>query len=239
MLRTVLSLLGTFGVALTVGCADIDSVGGNSDAAGSGGAGAVGGSGSLAGSAGTTSAGSGGSDAGSGGSDAGSGGAGGELGTCGDESTCQAPTETGEVDGDESSIDNRLLFKGRGTTWIKVRVKESLPCNPGDLTTQVVRDMNLRVELASPIMENYDLYVYANLDQDVLECTTPTGESTNADSFSDQDMVYFEWGEDGASLPPSELFCAAAVDDSRDVMIEIRAVEASCVEFWTVEITGG
>jgi hypothetical protein len=29
------------------------------------------------------------------------------------------------------------------------------------------------------------------------------------------------------------------VDDSRDVMIEVRAIEASCVEVWTLEVTGG
>jgi hypothetical protein len=97
--------------------------------------------------------------------------------------------------------------------------------------------MSLRVELASPIMENYDLYVYTNLAQDVVECTTPNEQSAETDSFSDKEMVYFEWGEVGGTV--SEFMCTGSVDDSRDVMIEVRAIEASCVEYWTLEVTGG
>ena len=235
-----------FGAALALSCAEIDAVetnnesdGSGGSASSSGGAPGFGGDTSAAGAAGT--AGAAGSDtAGSGGAGGGSGtggGAGEEFGTCEAASTCQAPSETGEIKADEFGSDDDILVKGIGTTWIKVRALESSQCVAGDITTWTPDAMSLRVELASPIMENYDLYVYTNLAQDVVECTTPNEESTKTDSFSDKEMVYFEWGEVGGTV--SEFMCTGSVDDSRDVMIEVRAVEASCVEYWTLEVSGG
>ncbi len=239
MVRTVLCL---FGLSLASGCADIGAVETESNTGGSGGSAALGGGGvagagsdtSSGGTAGSDSAGTGGSDGGSGGS---GGGAGDELGTCEETSTCDSPGETGEINGDEFGSEDQIVLKGIGTTWIKIRVHESENCVDSDLTTWTPDAMSLRVELASPIMENYDLYVYTNLAQDVVECTTPNEHSAETDSFSDKEMVYFEWGEVGG--PVTEFMCTGSVDDSRDVMIEVRAIEASCVEFWTLEITGG
>lgn len=138
---------------------------------------------------------------------------------CASAMTCQAAMNLGTVSGDTGNA--MLSAVGHQSAWFRVRVTED---------DSEVLGLTLRVaaKLTSPTTNDYDVFVYVNSGNDVVECATTTGTTTTNGNVNENRT---EWGEGTISNGD---------DDGRDVSIEVRPIGTNCsaTSFWSLEIEG-
>lgn len=137
------------------------------------------------------------------------------TGSCAAATSCDAPTDLGEIAGDVGSEGRSQ--QGVGSHWFTVLVRE-------DSTSST--PVRLRAELTSPSGSNYDLFVLTNpYSTTGTECSNVRASSTTANAT------------EAASL---ELKYYSGIDDEQRVTIEVRHVSGPCDPSakWTLELTG-
>jgi hypothetical protein len=133
------------------------------------------------------------------------------------QNTCETAREFGSVIGDLAG--DPATTEGRCTEWVRVRVLEQ---DDGWFGTAV----KLKATLTPPAGALFDLSAFVNLDSDLNECRTPTG---NARRMSGGVEIDLGWGEG---------FLANSVDDSRTLTLQIRSTTGQCSEQpWRLTIT--
>ena len=139
---------------------------------------------------------------------------------CSSSATCATATALGNISGD-TGLDMQTA-SGYQAAWYSVRVTED---DSGPLGVPMVLD----AKLVSPASASYDVYVYVNTGNDVIECNTPAGTATRTGTT---DELRERWGETGTF--------ANGNDDSRTVSIEIRPTGTSCsaANPWQLTLTG-
>jgi hypothetical protein len=125
---------------------------------------------------------------------------------CTSSATCVGAMDLGSVSGDTGGS---VTASGYQAAWYKVRVTEDDSGIGGE-------EMNALVQLTSPPGTNYDVYVYVNTGNDVVECTTPRASGTSTGTL---DQAHVNWGEGTISN---------GNDDGRTVSIEVRPVSGPC-----------
>lgn len=149
------------------------------------------------------------------GADAGDAGPAPGTGSCAATTTCDAPTDLGEIAGDVGS--ETRSQQGVGSRWFTVLVRE-------DSTSST--PVRLRAELTSAAGTNYDLFVLTNpYSTTGTECSNVRASSTTTNAT------------EAASL---ELKDYSGIDDEQRVTIEVRHVSGPCDPSakWTLELTG-
>lgn len=223
---------GSAGIAGSGGSGGLAGTGGSGGKGGSGGSGGFGGSGGKGGSGG---AGGSGGFAGSGGSGGtggiggagGSGGSGGCTGDCSLKNTCFSAYNIGEISGDEkpdtSPIPYSVSHSDCRSKWLRLRVSELN-------TTIWPEELSVTLSLESPPGMNFDLFVYVNLEEDLVECTTL--HSASVLPAGQRDSIRLSWGEAG--------IFANGMKDCRWISIEVRHVSGECAtdSNWTLKAVG-
>jgi hypothetical protein len=139
--------------------------------------------------------------------------------SCQSSHTCAAATALGTVSGDTSQ--QTLTARGTQAAWFRVRVTED------DDTLEGI-PLRVLAKLTSPPGAGFDVLLYVNADEDVVECSTVVSTSTVSGNVRE---ARASWGEDTV---------ADGVDDSRDVTIEIRPITSACAAdaMWELTIAG-
>jgi hypothetical protein len=141
---------------------------------------------------------------------------------CATSATCPTATSLGQLNGDDGGT---VTASGTQAAWLSVRVNE-------DDSGPLADPMRVLTQLTSPsTSEMFDLFLYVNIDADVVECGTPTGTPATTGA---SESVELEWGETGTF--------ANGVDDSRTMSIEIRpraGITCSSSATWQLAIHGG
>lgn len=136
--------------------------------------------------------------------------------SCVSAATCQTAQLLGAVSGDTNN--DKLTSAGTQSAWFRVLVTEDEHGFGG---------VSLRVaaRIVSPPGADFDVFVYLNPAQKVVECNNQFGQRTSGDE------VKAEWGESTF---------ANNNDDGRDVSIEVRPVSGSCSgsQMWQLEVEG-
>ena len=136
--------------------------------------------------------------------------------SCASAATCQTAQILGAVSGDTNN--DKLTSAGTQSAWFRVLVTEDEHGFGG---------VSLRVaaRIVSPPGADFDVFVYLNPVQKVIECNNQFGDRTSGDE------VKAEWGE-GAFGNSS--------DDARDVSIEVRPISGTCSgsQMWQLEVEG-
>ena len=138
---------------------------------------------------------------------------------CGDP-TCEGASNLGAVSGD---ADNDVLTaSGHQAAWYRVRVTED------DHGVFPVSE-RLAARLTSPASASFDVFVYLDPDNEVVECSETFGNKTSSGNLYE---VKAEWGESGLFANGSE--------DGRDVSIEVRPISGVCApgQTWQLEVEG-
>ena len=139
---------------------------------------------------------------------------------CSTTATCMAPTMTlASVSGDTGN--GTASASGYQSAWYQIRVTE-------DDNSVIGVAMTMTATLTSPAATNYDLYLYVNTGTDALSCTTPNGAATKNGTTQSQKL---KWGEGTV---------ANGSDDSRTVVVEVRAPATGCMSTatWQLNIVG-
>jgi hypothetical protein len=134
---------------------------------------------------------------------------------CPGPSTCQTATVLSSLSGDTGS--GRLPTQtGHQSAWFRVRVTE-------DSISSIA--LSLSAKLTSPAAVDFDVFIYVNVNNDVVECTTKLGMTTTSGNV---DTTRAVWGDTGFS------------GDDRNVSIEVRPVSGTCAQnqTWQLEIIG-
>jgi hypothetical protein len=141
------------------------------------------------------------------------------LDLCPSMQTCQIPAMLGQISGDTSSP--MLTAMGYQSAWFRVRVTEDV----GGLDGFKLR---AAAKLTSPAAVDFDVFVYVNIDSDMVECTTKVGTTTTAGAVNE---VKAAWGEGTFSN---------GEDDDRWMSIEIRPVSGMCnpSQTWQLVVQG-
>jgi hypothetical protein len=136
--------------------------------------------------------------------------------TCASAATCQTAQLLGAVSGDTNN--DKLTSAGTQAAWFRVLVTED-EGGFGGVSERVA------ARIVSPPGADFDVFVYVNPAQKVVECNNQFGQRTSGDE------VKAEWGE-GTFGNNS--------DDSRDVSIEVRPISGSCSgsQMWQLEVEG-
>lgn len=140
--------------------------------------------------------------------------------TCTSTQTCQTAVSLGSISGDSGS--DMVNLSGYQSAWVKVRVTE----NNGGVGGQKLK---VTATLTSPgAMAAFDVFVYVNADNDVVECTSPSGTPSTSGNV---ETLQVKWGE--GSVANSD-------DDSRTVSIEVRPKSTSCsmADNWQLLVRG-
>jgi hypothetical protein len=135
---------------------------------------------------------------------------------CTSSATCAGAMDLGSVSGDSTA--SSVTASGYQSAWYKVRVTEDDSGIGGE-------ELKALVQLTSPPGTNYDVYVYVNTGNDVVECTTPSASGT---STGTTDQARLTWGESGTFSNGN--------DDSRTVSIEVRPVSGPCMAGATYQL---
>jgi len=132
--------------------------------------------------------------------------------------TCQAAESLGQVSGDVGSQMQTKM--GVGSAWFRVRVTED---------SSSATPMSVTAKLTSPAGVAFDVFIYLNENQDVVECSTIVGDKHTSGTLNQTRDV---WGDDG--------ILGNGVSDSRDVTVEVRHVSGTCAAaaMWQLEIIG-
>ncbi len=145
----------------------------------------------------------------------------GPVTACSSKSQCASSRDLGTVNGDKGN--DTLSGEGSTSEWISFRVNEALTglFNPGG------HKMKFNVTLVPPAGADFDLYVYMDDGNDVVECSAVTVQSTNVGN----DEAGNSWGE-GAT--------ANASNDSRTVSVEVRYKSGTCAAGakWKLSVEG-
>ncbi|MFO0677649.1 MAG: hypothetical protein U0169_14030 [Polyangiaceae bacterium] len=146
----------------------------------------------------------------------------GSASACGVVNNCRQGTSLGTLSGDDVTGQTTASRRGTKSEWFTVRMKETYE-------GVVAGPMKFSATLVSPSAANYDLYVYVDTNQDVVECSAVRKQSTNP--TGDTDRVELTWGEE---------YTGNSGDDSRTVMIEVRHVEGACdaANTWSLVVEG-
>jgi hypothetical protein len=136
--------------------------------------------------------------------------------TCNSGAVCTGAMDLGSVSGDSGNA--TVQGSGYESQWFKVRVTED---DSGPFGTP----MNLTVNLTSPTQVNFDLFLYVNTGSDVVECSTPSAQSTNTGTT---DQAHLQWGETGTFSNGN--------DDGRTVSIEVRPISGTCAAGSTFQL---
>ena len=136
--------------------------------------------------------------------------------TCASAATCPTAQLLGAVSGDTNN--DKLTSAGTQAAWFRVLVTED-EGGFGGVSERVA------ARIVSPPGADFDVFVYLNPAQKVVECTNQFGDRTSGDE------VKAEWGE-GAFGNSS--------DDSRDATIEVRPISGTCSgsQMWQLEVEG-
>ncbi len=139
--------------------------------------------------------------------------------TCSSAASCAAAIDLGQIDADQNS--DSKTATGYQAAWYKIRLNEGS-------SSAFAKQMKVTFTLSSPTNENYDLFVYLNTDNDVIECTTPNGTATGTAPQTRQ----ISWGESGTFSNND--------DDSRTASIEVRPQGTNCSasSTWTLTVRG-
>lgn len=129
--------------------------------------------------------------------------------------TCEGASMVGTISGDTGH--DTLHATGSTTAWLRVRATED------DFIDNV--PMRVAVSLVVPDGADFDIDIYVNRDNDVVECASTIGtHSTNGATK----VVSAQWGS-----------FTDLQDDSRDVSIAIRATGACSPDLtWQLTIEG-
>lgn len=138
---------------------------------------------------------------------------------CPSADTCTGAMMLGTVSGDTGN--QKLTAMGYRAAWYRVRVSED-DSSIGGLTLRVA------AKLTSPAAVDFDVFVYLNAGNDVIECSTTTGTVSTSGNV---DTVKAEWGEGTFSN---------GSDDGRSVSIEVRPKSGQCMQqyTWQLEVEG-
>ena len=131
--------------------------------------------------------------------------------------TCQTGTMLGTISGDNGS--QMLMTSGYQSAWIRVRVTEDVF---GGIP------LSLSATVTPPPGLDFDVFLYMNEGQDVVECTTRVGTTTTNGTAKTTRAL---WGDVSGGN---------GVDDDRTVSIEIRPVSGACApdKQWQLKIVG-
>src|SRR5262249_35624404 len=125
------------------------------------------------------------------------------IDACAAMDTCGTASMLGAVSGDTGH--QTLTASGSTSTWLRVRVTED------DLVDVNGVPLQITVSLTVPAGTDFDVDIYVNPDNDVVECVNTFGTHSTS---GDVKTVHANWGEtDFTNLD----------DDSRDVSIAIRS----------------
>ena len=138
---------------------------------------------------------------------------------CTSSASCAAATDLGSVSGDTGA--DMVTASGYQAAWYKVRVTED---DSGPLGVK----LQVTAHLTSPASENYDVFLYINTGNDVIECATPSGTASTSGTT---DTISVKWGEGTF---------ANGTDDSRTASIEIRPIGTTCSsgQPWQLTVNG-
>jgi len=126
--------------------------------------------------------------------------------TCHTSDACINAVMLGTVSGDTGH--DTLAAKGTRAAWFRIRVTENDDSFEGI-------PLHVLARLTPPPGADFDVIVYVNPDNDVVECTTQLGTASTSGNVK---QVRTSWGEDVVT---------DGENDSRDVSIEIRPKSAS------------
>lgn len=140
---------------------------------------------------------------------------------CSSDQQCATARLIGTLSGDTGVA--LTMTSGSRSAWLRVRVVEN---------DDTVAGHPLRVQalLRSTGSARFDVRLYVNPGADVLACATPSALPVTDDDIS---AAMVSWGETD--------LVANGTDDSRDVVIEIRAVSGTCLPggTWELTLSGG
>jgi hypothetical protein len=142
------------------------------------------------------------------------------MSSCITADTCPTAMLLGAVSGDTNN--QKLTSVGTKAAWFRVLVTE----NDNDV---IGISQRFAARVTSPAAVDFDVFVYLNPSNRVVECTNTFGTKTQTGTV---DEVKAEWGESGAFSNGS--------NDGRDVSIEIRPVSGNCndQQMWQLEVEG-
>lgn len=138
---------------------------------------------------------------------------------CRSSRACAEAPLLGTLVGDASQ--SQTTARGDRSAWLRVRMIESDGSAVG-------RPMSVQATLRSSGPARFEVHVYVNPATDLIECTTPSGAASTAGAVSTASVA---WGE--ATV-------ANGTDDSRDVIVEVRALASTCtaMDAWDLTIAG-
>jgi hypothetical protein len=141
------------------------------------------------------------------------------TGSCMAAVTCQDAMALGNVSGDTGN--DQLSTTGFQSAWIRVRVTED-DSNPFGVK------LSITAKLTSPASTKFDLFMYVNSGNDVIECTKTSGTAT---TNGNTETLRIDWGEGTFSN---------GNDDSRNVSVEVRGPASGCsaAATWQLELDG-
>jgi hypothetical protein len=142
------------------------------------------------------------------------------MSSCITADTCPTAMVLGAVSGDTNN--QKLTSVGTKAAWFRVLVTE----NDNDV---IGISQRFAARVTSPAAVDFDVFVYLNPSNRVVECTNTFGTKTQTGTV---DEIKAEWGESGAFSNGS--------NDGRDVSIEIRPVSGNCndAQMWQLEVEG-
>jgi len=140
---------------------------------------------------------------------------------CTAKNKCATARDIGTVNGDKGN--DMISAEGSASEWLTFRANEALTgiFNPGG------HKMKFNATLVPPAGADFDLYIYMDDADDVVECSAVTVQSANVGN----DEAGNSWGE-GAT--------ANASNDSRTVSVEVRHKSGTCAAGakWKLNIEG-
>jgi hypothetical protein len=138
---------------------------------------------------------------------------------CESTDTCVAAATLGAISGDTPSP--AVTATGHTAAWFRVRVTENNDDAAG-------RTLRVEARLAVPAAADFDIFIYANVTADAVECATSVATASTTGTVK---LVRASWGE-GA--------IANGVNDGRDVSIEIRPIAGTCTaeQPWMLTVAG-
>jgi hypothetical protein len=138
---------------------------------------------------------------------------------CTTSMTCPAAQLLGTISGDTGA--DEVSADGYQSAWYRVRVTE----DDSDISGLT---LIAGATLTLPASGGFDVYMYLNEDDDVIECIKLAGD---ASSSGNTKSVVAEWGEG---------FFSNGDDDSRSVTVEVRATGTTCSagDSWHLDVWG-
>jgi hypothetical protein len=143
--------------------------------------------------------------------------------TCKTSVTCATATTLTAIGGDRAGASSSSAT-GYQAAWYSIRLNETDASPFAD-------PMSIKTTLTSPSGTVFDLLIYVDTGNDVVDCTTPTGSVTTSGTSETSDI---KWGESGTF--------ANGANDSRTVSIQISPPSGSgCSpsETWSLSILSG